>query len=306
IWTNDNLVALQSLLDERDRAGAYRYRAKVDLVYIDPPFMVNNDFRVDNAIPIDLDEKEGIEATKEPSLVEFIAYRDTWRNGLDSFLVMLRRRLELLKELLAPTGSIYVHLDWHAVHYVKVMMDELFGYENFQNEIVWKRTSSHADAKGFNAIHDTIICFSRHAPSAQWNAILAPHSIDYIKSHYNRIDEKTGRRYRLNDLRSPAPRPNMIYDWKGYKPHKNGWSISKEVMAEYDEKGLIYYPPNGERLAFKKFLDDDGVAVLSLWTDLPPVNSQALERLGYPTQKPVALLERIITASSPPGGCSSI
>lgn len=302
IWTNDNLVALQTLLEERDPStGDWRYRGKVDLVYIDPPFMVNSDFRGDNTIAIDLDEEEGIEARKEPSLVEFLAYKDTWRNGLDSFLAMLRRRLELLKALLSPTGSIYVHLDWHAVHYVKVLMDEVFGYEKFVNEIIWKRTSTHADAKGFNAIHDTILSYS-NSSSYFWREVTTPHSSEYIKSHYSRIDEKTGRRYRLNDLRSPSPRPNLTYDYKGYKPHKNGWSISRELMEKYDREGLIYYPPGGERLAFKKYLDDDGAPVLSLWTDLPPVNSQAGERLGYPTQKPVALIERIITASCPPGG----
>ena len=142
IWTNDNLVALQTLLDEKDPdTRDWRYRGKVDLVYIDPPFMVNNDFRADNTVDIDLDDEAHVQAKKEPSLVEILAYKDTWRQGLDSFLTMLRRRLELLKDLLAPTGSIYVHVDWHAVHYVKVLMDEVFGYENFQNEIVWKSSS---------------------------------------------------------------------------------------------------------------------------------------------------------------------
>ncbi len=300
IWTNDNIVALRTLLDERDDGGAYRYRGKVDLIYIDPPFMVQSDFRADNTVEIELDEGEHIEARKEPSLVEILAYKDTWRQGLDSFLSMLRARLLLLKDLLAPTGSIYVHLDWHAVHYVKVMMDEIFGYENFSAEIIWKRTSARSDANNFNAIHDTILHYSAHR-SAYFNPIFAPYSQDYIKSHYGRKDS-SGRRYRLNDLRSPNPRPNMMYDWKGYKPHKNGWSVSAEVMQKYDEQGLIYYPPNGERLAFKKYLDDEGSPVLSIWSDIPPVNSQAVERLGYPTQKPVALLERIIRASCPPGG----
>ncbi|MBN1962048.1 MAG: hypothetical protein JW841_13980 [Deltaproteobacteria bacterium] len=117
IWTNDNLVALQTLLEERDpETHDWRYRGKIDFVYIDPPFMVQNDFRVENSIDIDLDED--VQAKKEPSLVEILAYNDTWRQGLDTFLTMMRRRLALLKELLAPTGSIYVHLDWHAVHYV--------------------------------------------------------------------------------------------------------------------------------------------------------------------------------------------
>src|SRR5438552_342609 len=131
IWTNDNIVALQTLLDERDpKTKDYRYRGKVDLIYIDPPFMVDADFRADNAIDIELDEKAHVQARKEPSLVEILAYKDTWRQGLDSFLSMLRARLTLLKQFLAPTGSIVVHLDWHAVHYVKVLMDGIFGYEN--------------------------------------------------------------------------------------------------------------------------------------------------------------------------------
>jgi adenine-specific DNA-methyltransferase len=157
IWTNDNLVALTTLLNERDPVTKdYKYQGKVDLIYIDPPFMVNSNFRAENSIDIDID---GVQATKEPSLVEILAYKDTWRQGLDSFLTMLRTRLELLKKLLAPTGSIYVHLDWHAVHYVKVMMDEVFAYENFQNEIVWKRTSARAGTAGINHIHDVILSY---------------------------------------------------------------------------------------------------------------------------------------------------
>jgi adenine-specific DNA-methyltransferase len=162
IWTSDNLVALQTLLDERDPATHdYLYRGKVDLVYIDPPFMVQNDFRADNAIDIELDEDEHVEAKKEPSLVEILAYKDTWRQGLDSFLSMLRARLVLLRELLAPAGSIYVHLDWHAIHYVKVLMDEVFGYENFKNEIVWQRTSSHNDPGRFGIINDSLLFYSK-------------------------------------------------------------------------------------------------------------------------------------------------
>ncbi len=140
IWTNDNLVALQTLLDEKDpKTKDWRYRGKVDLVYIDPPFMVNDDFRADNAIDIELDEKAHVQARKEPSLVEIIAYKDTWRQGLDSFISMLRARLVPLKQLLAPAGSIYVHLDWHASHYVKVLMDEVFGYDAFRTEIAWQK-----------------------------------------------------------------------------------------------------------------------------------------------------------------------
>ena len=302
IWTNDNLVALQTLLDEKDPVTRdWRYRGKVDLVYIDPPFMVNNDFRADNTVDIDLDDEAHVQVKKEPSLVEILAYKDTWRQGLDSFLTMLRRRLELLKELLAPTGSIYVHLDWHAVHYVKVLMDEIFGYEHFQNEIVWKRTFARSDAQGFNLVHDALLSYGVGG-STYWNAIYGPHSIDYIQSHYNQIDPATGKRYQLTSLDSPNPRPTMMYEWKGYASPAMGWRYSIDTMRTMDEKGLIHYPQRGGRPRFKRFLDDDGMPLQSIWNDVPPVNSQAADRLGYPTQKPVALLERIVTASCPPGG----
>jgi DNA modification methylase len=302
IWTNDNLVALQTLLDERDPVTrAHRYRGKVDLIYIDPPFMVNSDFQADNTIDIDIDEEEHVQAKKEPSLVEILAYKDTWRQGLDSFLSMLRTRLVLLKDLLAPTGSIYVHLDWHAVHYVKVLMDEIFGYENFQNEIVWKRTTARSDAKGFNHIHETLLSYGAGSQS-YWSPVHGPYSSEYIKSHYTQIDEKTGRRYSLDNLRSPSPRPNLMYSYKGYGSPKNGWAIEPSVMAELDAEGLIYFPAPGGRLRLKRFLDDKGMPMMSIWTDIPPVNSQAAERLGYPTQKPVPLIERIIRASCPENG----
>jgi len=161
IWTNDNLVALQTLLDERDpRTRDWRYRGKVDLVYIDPPFMVNANFRAENAVEVELDEKAHVQARKEPSLVEIIAYKDTWRQGLDTFISMLRSRLLLLKQFLAPTGTIYVHLDWHAVHYVKVLMDEIFGYDQLVNEIIWPSTNAHNDADRFGNIHQTLLMYA--------------------------------------------------------------------------------------------------------------------------------------------------
>lgn len=303
IWTNDNLVALETLLEERDPVTrAHLYRGKVDLVYIDPPFMVNSDFLADNAIDIEIDEEEGVQAKKEPSLVEILAYKDTWRQGLDSFLSMLRARLVLLKDLLAPTGNIYVHLDWHAVHYVKVLMDEVFGYENFQNEIIWKRTSARSDADGFNHIHDAILAYG-NAPKPFWAPVYTPLDVDYVRSKYGNIDSRTGKRYRLDNLTSPNPRPNMMYEYDGHPSPENGWRFSLEKMKEMDAAGLIVRPTGrGKRLQFKRFLDDDGMPVTTVWTDISPVNSQAVERLGYPTQKPVPLAERIILASCPPGG----
>ncbi len=303
IWTNDNLVALQTLLDDRDPStGEHRYRGKVDLVYIDPPFMVNSDFRADNTIHVDIDEEAGIEAVKEPSLVEFIAYRDTWRNGLDSFLAMLRRRLELLKDLLSPTGSIYVHLDWHAVHYVKVLMDEVFGYENFQSEIIWKRTSARAGSKAINHIHDTLISFGIR-PGNYCQAVKLPYDPEYIRSHYRHVDERG--RYRLVPLNAPGTSNGPTGEpWRGYTPPKGRhWSHLPEQLDAWAEQGLVQFPTKGKNPELKQYLEDKGgIEANSVWTDVSAINAQGLERLGYPTQKPIELLQRIISASCPPGG----
>jgi adenine-specific DNA-methyltransferase len=230
IWTNDNLVALQTLLDEKDPVTRdWRYRGKVDLVYIDPPFMVNNDFRADNTVDIDLDDEAHVQVKKEPSLVEILAYKDTWRQGLDSFLTMLRRRLELLKELLAPTGSIYIHLDWHAVHYVKVLMDEVFGYENLMNEIIWQRQTSHNDlaqgARHLGRVHDTILVYGgSDAPFVA--PVYTPYDGSYVSSHYGVVDEK-GRRFQYGDLSGPggAAKGNPYYELFG---HTRYWRYSEE------------------------------------------------------------------------------
>ena len=300
IWTNDNLVALQTLLDEKDPATKeYRYRAKVDLIYIDPPFMVNNDFRHDNTIDIEIDEDAGVDAKKEPSLVEHLAYRDTWRQGLDSFLSMLKRRLELLKELLAPKGSVYVHLDWHAVHYVKVLMDNVFGYENFRSEIVWKRTTPRTDKFRFNPIHEIILAYGGGGATF-FEPITVPHDPDYVRSHYKHIDPD-GRRYRTGDLTASKPGGDTSYEWKGVPPYRGRyWAYSREKMAEFERQGRLVYTSTGMP-EYKRYLDEmEGAPVASVWTDIPPINPKDFERLGYPTQKPEPLLERIISASSAP------
>ncbi len=304
IWTNDNLVALKTLLDERDpKTRDFRYQGKVDLVYIDPPFMVNNDFRADNAIEIELDEKAHIEARKEPSLVEIIAYKDTWRQGLDSFVSMLRARLLLLKQLLASTGSIYVHLDWHAVHYVKVLMDEIFGYENFVNEIVWRRKGGSAlgDMARLSTATDSILVYAvGNAPV--FDSVYEMPSADYIVSAFSRVDEH-GRKFQATVMRSPSPRPNLMYDYKGYKTPPNGWSVPIETMKDLDAKGYLYFPRDKSKQIYKKiYLDEyQGQPVNNLWADIPTLKGNNREILGFPTQKPVALLDRIIRQSTKPG-----
>ncbi len=192
IWTNDNLVALKTLLDEKDSvSGEYKYRNKIDLIYIDPPFMVQNDFVAENSIDIEVDEEEGVISVKEPTIIETIAYKDTWKNGLDSFLQMMRERLVLMKELLSPTGSIYVHLDWHTSHYVKVLMDEIFDYGLFRNEIIWFYPRGGDADKQFNRKHDTIFWYSKSSEkwTFNWEDTLIPYSEEQL-ARFKEKDEK--------------------------------------------------------------------------------------------------------------------
>ncbi len=248
IWTNDNLVALQTLLDERDPVTHdYRYRGKVDLIYIDPPFMVNSDFRADNTIDIEIDEDEGVQAKKEPSLVEHLAYRDTWRQGLDSFLSMLKRRLELLKDLLAPTGSIYVHIDWHTVHYVKILMDEIFGYDNFVNEVIWRRAFAHSDADRCGKIHDTLLVYGV-STDRTWNQVRQDPDPQYLKTFFDCYDEKTGKRYQRISLTAPGTREGPSgKPWRGIDPAAIGrhWAKVPEEMERLDREGRIHWPTKG-------------------------------------------------------------
>jgi adenine-specific DNA-methyltransferase len=303
IWTNDNFVALQTLLDEKDPATRdYRYRGKVDLVYIDPPFMVNNDFRADNAIDIEIDDD--VAATKEPSLVEILAYKDTWNDGLDSFLTMLRTRLVLLKELLAPTGSIYVHLDWHAVHYVKVLMDELFGYENFRNEIVWRRTAAHNDPYQFGRINDRILFYVQSKNSYKFSPVHGPYSEEQL-ARFKHVD--SGGRFKAENLTAPGKRNGLTgLPWRNINPTDSGrhWVRPPDDLEQLFQDGHILTQRDGRpRMdGLKVYLhEQEGSPIQDIWMDIGLAPTSG-ERPGYPTQKPVALLDRIISASCPPGG----
>lgn len=266
IWTNDNLIALKTLLDEKDPiSGEYRYRNKIDLIYIDPPFMVQSDFVAENSIDIEVDEEEGVMSVKEPTIIETIAYKDTWQNGLDSFLQMMRERLLLMKGLLVLTGSIYVHLDWHASHYIKVLMDEVFDYQLFRNEIIWKKYSGvkNQASKKLTTQTDTILWYS-NTDEINFSQQYRPMSEEYVKGEYKYIDE-SGRRY-----------------------------------AKIRGRG--YQGPKGEQNI--KYLDENpGSPITSLWDeDGLQLNTSSAERTGYPTQKPVELLKRIIRMSCPQNG----
>ena len=303
IWTNDNLVALQTLLDDRDpKTKDYLYRGKVDLVYIDPPFMVNDDFRADNAIEIELDEESHVEARKEPSLVEILAYKDTWRQGLDSFLAMLRARLMLLKQLLTPTGSIYVHLDWHAVHYVKVLMDELFGYERFRNEIVWQKLrSSKSQSRRFSNCHDTILVYGV-VSDPFFTPVFVDKNEALLTTHYRHSDPD-GRRYNLDNFTQVGEGPARRFGAKMISPPPGKhWIWSQDRIDDAMKSGRIVFSASGIPYVKRYFAEVEGNRATDLWTDIFPVNQVALERTDYPTQKPVDLLLRIIGASCPAGG----
>jgi adenine-specific DNA-methyltransferase len=284
IFWGDNLQVMSHLLKE--------FRGQIDLIYIDPPF----DSKADYKKRIKL---RGGSVESDQNSFEEKQYGDIWNN--DEYLQFLYERLVLLRELLTASGSIYVHCDANRGHYIKCLMDEVFGAGNFRNEIIWKRTSARADSNTYNHVHDTVFFYTR-SESFTWNKQFTEHSEAYLKSKYSSVD-KDGRKYRLDNITSPNPRPNMTYEWKGFPPPANGWRYSQEKMAELDAQGRIWYPDaKTKRPQLIRYLDEsDGRPLDSVWTDIFPVNSQASDRLDYPTQKPVDLLERIIKASSDAG-----
>ena len=220
----------------------------------------------------------------------------------------MAERLEHVHRLLKPTGSMYLHCDPTASHYLKILLDVIFGPQNFRNEITWKRRygnfSTVHQSKKFGACTDSILLYSKsetHVFNPQYS-FNDPTYQDYIEKTFKYTDDR-GRRYGTDNLANPAPRPNLMYDYKGYKPPKNGWAISHEKMKLWDKEGRIHFPKSkSQRIRRKRFLDElKGKPVQSLWEDIDVLSSHSKERLGYPTQKPCALMERIISASSNEG-----
>jgi len=288
IW-GDNKYVLPALVKE--------LVGRVDLVYIDPPFASGQDFSFNRAIP-----ESDQSFTKEPSVIEQKAYRDTWGKGISSYLEMLYERLILIHELLAQTGSLYLHLDPTVSHYGRLLLDEIFGPENFRNDITWRRTNVHSDSKRWSDISDRLLYYVKdHNAAFTWNPIYSEHSAEHVASKYGMVDE-AGRAFTLSDMTSPNPRPNMMYEWKGHPSPPMGWRYSKETMARLESEDRIWYPDSmSKRPRLKRFLDEmPGTLQTDIWTDINPINSQAQERVEYRTQKPVALVERIFSASSNP------
>ncbi|MGO9777435.1 MAG: DNA methyltransferase [Terracidiphilus sp.] len=273
IYCGDNLEQLKKLPD-----------ACIDLIYIDPPFNSNRNYEVFWG------------ETKEKRSF------DDRHESTQAYIEFMRPRCVELARVLNKTGSFYYHCDWHASHYVKVMLDQILGENNFQNEIVWKRSSAHSDTKQgatqFGRIHDVIFLYTGGG-EATFNAKFVPYDQSYIESHYRHVEEGTGRRFRKDNLTANKPGGDTSYEWKGVRPYKGRyWAFSKEKMEAFESEGRLVYTRSGMP-EFKRYLDEmPGCPLQDVWDDIAPLNSQARERLGYPTQKPLSLLERIINASS--------
>jgi adenine-specific DNA-methyltransferase len=286
IWGDNKLVAASLLRD---------FKGAVDLVYIDPPFDVGADFTMQ--LPIG-DGNDTIE--KEQSALEVVAYRDTWGKGTDSYLHMMYERLLLMRELLSDEGSIYVHCDWRVSHYLKGILDELFGRSRFLNEITWRRAFGHSDSGRFGNIHDTLLYYSK-SEQRTWNQITRPANPEYIETFFDQFDPARGERYqRLSLSASGLSGGGYEYEYKGVRTL---WRCPVDTLRKHDEEGRLHWPkkPGGVPRLKKYESEHEGVPVPDLWTDISKIHNQSSELTGYATQKPEALLERIITASSNEG-----
>lgn len=220
-------------------------------------------------------------------------------NDMMAYLAMMAVRLIELHRVLKPTGSLYLHCDPTASHYLKILLDAVFGKEGFANEICWRRTTPKGLAFTRFASTSDAILYYRKSNKYVWKTQYMPYSVEYLE-RYNLIDEKTGRRFQATSLLNPNPdRRNLTYEFGG---HLKVWRWTLDRMLEAERQGLVCFPPNGGVPREKRFLDEqEGVPVSSVWIDIPAINAVAQERLGYPTQKPLALLERILAASSNEG-----
>jgi len=312
LFYGDNLTVLrESIADE-----------SVDLVYLDPPFNSSASYNVLFKAP-----------SGDQSQAQIEAFEDTWHwttegserafdevvtgphsdasimlramrsalgeNDMMAYLAMMAVRLIELHRVLKTTGSLYLHCDPTASHYLKALLDAIFGVAGYTNEIIWRRTTPKGLAFSRYAANHDVLLFYRRGETFTWHPQYMPYTEEYTE-RYNLIDEKTGRRFQATSLLNPNPdRPNLTYEFHGYT---KVWRWTKERMLKAEKEGLIYLPPGGGVPREKRFLEEqEGVPVSSVWIDIPAINAVAQERLGYPTQKPLALLDRIISASSNKG-----
>ena len=294
IW-GDKKYILPSLLPE--------FAGRVNLIYIDPPFNTAADFSYTAAIPDNPETEEDESRTflKEPSLIEQKAYRDTWGKGLDSYLEWFAEAAILLRELMAEDASIYVHLDWHIGHYAKALLDEVFGYENFRNEIVWKRSGIATNvATQWRNSHDIILLYGKSETNI-FNVQYGAYT-ESSQRHFKKQDA-IGT-YRTVPLMASGRTAGVSgKPWKGIAVAKRGksgmhWLKSPDELDRLESEGKIYW--NSEGIPELKYYlaEAKGVYVSDFWDDIKVINSMAKEYVGYQTQKPEALVERIVRASS--------
>lgn len=296
----------------------------VDLVYLDPPFNSSANYNV-------LFKS----AHGQASDAQAEAFRDTWswghsasaayddvmaangdvalvlkglrqwlgENAMMAYLVMMTVRLMELRRVMKPTGSLYLHCDPTASHYLKVILDSIFGHACFRNEIIWKRHSAHSSAKRYGAVHDVLLFYSK-GQRFTWTNPRIEYEQEYLDKYY-KFDDGDGRLYWRNSATAAGIRKGSSgKQWRGLDPASNGshWKFTIENLDALDAEGKIYWPPGGGWPYIKRYRDElQGRAVSDLWDDIDKINPSGNERIGYPTQKPVALLERIIKASSKPG-----
>lgn len=278
----DNLEILKTIESE-----------SVDLIYLDPPFFSNRNYEV-------------IWGDKG----EVRSFQDRWSGGVDHYIGWLKERVEEMHRILKPTGSIFLHCDWHANAEIKVfILNKVFGEENFKGEIIWQRHNSHNDAtRKIAVLKDTIWYYSKTS-KCTYNPVYSGHNESYTDAFYKQNDNDGRGKYQLADMASPNPRPNMMYEWQGFPFPPKGWRYEKATMQKLHDENRIYYPKNKQgdfdftkRPRLKRYLEEQkGMLLGDVWTDINNVQSQAKERIGYPTQKPEALLERIITMASNEG-----
>ncbi len=307
LYYGDNLVWL--------RNHDHFPNESVDLIYLDPPFNSNADYNVIFKEPSGEESQAQLQAfddtwkwdseasalalnelsSSSPETAHFISWlgnrRDKTSKSMAAYLEMMATRLLELHRVLKPTGSIYLHCNPTASHYLKTLLDSIFGADNFRNEIVWQRFNFHADARRFGRVSDRILFYSK-SKKYHFNRLRTQFSDQYIKNKFTHL-EQDGRNFRLSDLNPPAGR-GPVYEYHGVT---KAWRYTRDKMLQLETEGRIYTDSKIPQL--KRYLDElEGQAIHDTWTDIPTINSQAKERLGYPTQKPEALLERIIRAST--------
>jgi DNA modification methylase len=320
LYYGDNLTRMQHMA-----------KHSVDLIYLDPPFNSKQNYNLIyknlTGMPVpdqaeafcdtwEMDPQKEEIARAMPMLMRehgipdyYVEFWRLWINALRhtqphllAYLVYMVQRLIHMRSILTPTGSIWLHCDPTASHYIKVMMDGIFGHKNFRNEIIWKRTTAHSDGKRAGRIHDVILFYSM-GEKYTWNKVYQPYDTEYVEKYY-RYKDDDGRRWASGDCAAAGPGPARNFRGEIREPPPGShWRFTQDKIDEYVASGRIYFTKNGFP-RFKRYLSDmQGVVLQDIWDDkdVQPVVSWSDEGMGYPTQKPVALLDRIIRAASKPG-----